>query len=101
MFIKASRPAFDVPKKGSAREFSDIERQRVIEWCNGALNQDNYRMSVGDPFGNPAFVAAVGAVWCNMKVTPAGFATATPQVTVQQLALLSLKVRNVLRWFEL
>lgn len=99
MFIKASRPAFGVPKKGKGSEVRDIDRERIIEWCNGALSQDTYRMSVGDPFGNPAFVATVGAVWCNMKVSETGHVPAKPNVTVQQLALVSLKVRYVFTWF--
>ena len=98
--MKASRATFDVPKKGKASEITDIERQRVVEWCNCVLSLGKYRMSLSDPFGNPAFVATVGAVWCNMKVTQAGYATTKPRVTVQQLALVSLKVRYVFSCFE-
>ena len=92
--MKASRTAFDVPKKGKGSEIPEMNRQRVLEWCNDALAFGRYRSSLQDPFGNPAFVATVGAVWCNMKVTAGGFAPAKPLVTVQQLAFVSLKVRH-------
>lgn len=92
-FITASRTSFQVPKKG--QKPSDLEKANVIGWCNEMLVNDAYRRALADPYGNPAFVAAVGFVFNNIRFQ-GGHATSPPKVSMQQLALISLKVRLVL-----
>lgn len=88
-FIHGSRTNFNVPKKGDKP--TAAEKDMILKWCHEQWLDDQYRRSLGDPYGNSGFVAAVGLAVCNTRSM--GFhATEAPWVTMTQLALVSLKV---------
>jgi hypothetical protein len=93
VYIKACHTGFSVPKKGE--KLSDSESAVITTWCKQSLLGEAYRSTLADPYGQPAFVTTVAVVLCNSK-TSGGQALTKARVTVQQLALVSLKVREVL-----
>lgn len=91
--MTASRCGFPIPKKGE-KHASDETKAMVFRWCQDTLREDGYRRTATDPYGNPAFVVAVGEVFNPNFKAVNGYAPHPPTVSMQQLAMVSLKVRR-------
>jgi len=67
-------------------------KERCLNFCNVLLVGDNWRATATDPYGQPSFVAAVAKVFG--RVNPQTLlAVEHPSVSVQQLAMITLRVR--------
>lgn len=89
-FIKSSKPGFEVPK--AKVKYSQEMKEMVDSWCGNMKEGDKYRRGPDDPYGNPHFIAALGATCQNIPMDGLGFGTQKPTVTIPVLALLSMKV---------
>ena len=87
-FISASNPGFQTPKQKNSRNQLTQETETIVKaW--------KYRRAEEDHYGNPFFVAAVGATFLSILITQFGLASRMPKVSIQQVALISMKVCRI------
>ena len=95
-FITASNPGFQTPKQKNSRNLLTQETETIVKaWCDRMKENGKYRRSEEDPYGNPFFVAAVGATFLSIPITQFGLASRMPKVSIQQVALISMKVCRI------